>query len=308
MTHHVVTTSRTDLRAFLAEARDLTNEVLNVWCVRVQEEIPGPVGEAIAYSLSAPGKRIRPALVMAVYRELGSGTMQDVAEIGAAVEVVHTYSLVHDDLPCMDDDDLRRGRPTTHRQFDVATAVEAGIDMVPLAGRVLAAGCRRLGASQDVLRQLGTELFQAAGAAGMIGGQLLDLEAVGRPQSLDELRDIHSRKTGALITASAVMGARAAGAAEPDLAAIRGYGGEVGMAFQIADDVLDATATSQELGKTAGKDARQQKTTYVTLLGAEAAMDEAATSVRRAIAHLRAGGIDSPLLTELANFIVTRRS
>ncbi len=308
MTRHVVTTSRTDLHAFLAEARDLTNEVLGLWCGRVQEQIPGPVGEAIAYSLSAPGKRIRPALVMAVYGELGSGTKQDVAEIGAAVEVVHTYSLVHDDLPCMDDDDLRRGRLTTHRQFDVATAVEAGIDMVPLAGRVLAAGCRRIGASRDVLRQLGTELFQAAGAAGMIGGQLLDLEAVGRPQSLDELRDMHSRKTGALITASVVMGARAAGAAEPDLTTIRGYGREVGMAFQIADDVLDATATSQELGKTAGKDARQQKTTYATLLGAEAAMEEAARSARRAMAHLTEGGIDSPLLNELANFIVTRPS
>ena len=230
------------------------------------------------------------------------------SEIAAAVEVVHTYSLVHDDLPCMDDDDLRRGRPTTHRRFDEATAVEAGISMVPLAGRVLAAGCRRLGVSNGVLGELGTELFRAAGAGGMIGGQVLDLEAVGRTLSVDDLREIHSRKTGALITASAAIGAMAAGASASQLTAIRAYGRDVGVAFQIADDVLDATATSQELGKTAGKDARQQKTTYATLLGTQTAMEEARSSARRAIDQLGESGIDSQLLCELANFIVTRRS
>ena len=308
MAKRMATTTKTDLRWFLADAREKTNGVLEDWCRRVRSEMPGPVGEAIAYSLLAPGKRIRPALVLAVYSEIGGKGAGDVSEIAAAVEVVHTYSLMHDDLPCMDDDDLRRGRSTTHCQFDVATAVEAGVAMVPLAARVLASGCRRLGASEDVLRELGTQLFTAAGGAGMIGGQVLDLEAMGRSVSLDELRDIHARKTGALITASAVVGAMAAGASATQLRAIRAYGEGVGVAFQIADDVLDATATSQELGKTAGKDALQQKTTYASLVGTDAAMEEAQASVGRAVDQLGECGIDSPLLAALANFMVTRRS
>ncbi|MCZ6918256.1 MAG: polyprenyl synthetase family protein [Gemmatimonadetes bacterium] len=301
-----MTTSTTDLKAFLAEARRSTNAVLETWCDRARREIPGPVGQAIAYSLSAPGKRLRPALVLALYQELGGNG--DVSEIAAAVEVVHTYSLVHDDLPCMDNDDLRRGRPTTHRQFDVATAGEAGLAMVPLAARVLAAGCTRLGCSDEVLGRVAAELFRAAGAAGMIGGQVLDLEAEGRPVAIEYLREIHRRKTGALIEASAVIGAIAGGAAPSRLAAVRAWGREVGVAFQIADDVLDTTATSQELGKTAGKDARQRKATFATLLGPEAAMEEARARIDRAIALLGESGIDSSLLQGLANFIVNRRS
>lgn len=301
-----MTTSTTNLNGFLVEARVATNAVLDEWCDRVRRDLPGDVGEAVVYSLSARGKRLRPALVLGVYRELGGEG--DVVEIAAAVEVMHTYSLVHDDLPCMDDDDLRRGRSTTHREFGVAAAVEAGVAMVPLAARVLAAGCARLGLSEARLGKIGAELFHAAGASGMIGGQVLDLEAEGRPVSLDDLREIHRRKTGALIAASAVIGAIAAGASSSRLAPVREYGREIGVAFQIADDVLDATATSQELGKTAGKDARQQKATFATLLGTEAAMAEAHDHIRRAIDHLGGGGIDSPLLCSLANFIVNRRS
>lgn len=282
------------------------NSVLDRWCERVKSEMDAPIGEAIAYSLSAPGKRLRPALVIAVYRELGG--QGDPTELAASVEVVHTYSLVHDDLPCMDDDDLRRGRSTTHREYGVPVAVEAGVAMVPLAGRILAEGCGRLGLPPVTVSRMGLELFQAAGASGMIGGQVLDLEAEGRPIALADLREIHRRKTGALITASAVIGAMAAGASSERLDAVRGYGRGVGMAFQIADDVLDATATSQELGKTAGKDARQRKATFATLLGTGEAMQRANEQVRRAIAHLGDGEIDSPLLTSLATFIVNRRS
>lgn len=306
MAPYLVTTSTTDLTGFLAEARGATNAVLETWCDRVRLETPTPVGEAVAYSLSAPGKRLRPALVLAVYQELGGE--DDVAEIAAAVEVVHTYSLVHDDLPSMDNDDLRRGRPTTHRHFDEPTAVEAGLAMVPLAARVLAAGCARLGCPDEVLGRVALELFQAAGAAGMIGGQVLDLEAEGRPIAIEDLREIHRCKTGALIEASAVIGAIASGATPTGVAAVRAWGQEVGVAFQIADDVLDTTATSQELGKTAGKDARQKKATFATLLGPEAAMAEARERISRAIDLLGASGINSPLLQGLANFIVNRRS
>ena len=260
----------------------------------------------MAYALESPGKRLRPALVMASYQALGGAG--DVAELAAAVEVVHCYSLVHDDLPCMDNDDLRRGRPTTHRQFGAAPAAEAGFRMIPLAGRVLAAGAARLKLSRQTLSRMATELFGAAGARGMIGGQMLDLEAEGHDLTLDQLTMMHRAKTGALIAASGVIGALAAGATGERLEGVRAYGEETGLAFQIADDLLDASASSAELGKTAGKDARQHKATFATALSPAAARAEAARRVARAVDQLRRARIDSPLLVDLAHFVVDRRS
>ncbi len=279
--------------------------VIAEWGTRVRTEDPR-IGPAIAYALESPGKRLRPALVMAVYRALG-GT-GEIAPLAAAVEVVHCYSLVHDDLPCMDDDDMRRGRPTTHRQFGVELATEAGYRMIPLAGRVLAAGGARLGLEPGVVGAMAAELFGAAGARGMIGGQMLDLEAEGRSLTQEELERMHRAKTGALIAASAVLGARAAGADQERVAALRGYGQEIGLAFQIADDLLDASGSSAELGKTAGKDARQHKATFATVLGPDAARAEAARRVERAVDHLRRARVDSLLLVDLAHFMVERRS
>lgn len=280
--------------------------MLGDWCGRVERDLPGPVGQAVAYSLRAPGKRLRPALVIAAYQELG-GT-GDVAELAAAVEVIHTYSLVHDDLPCMDDDDLRRGRPTTHRKFGVPVATEAGLRMVPLAARVLAGGADRLGVPAALRGEMAVELFRAAGGAGMIGGQVLDLEAEGRPLEVEGLAEIHRRKTGALIAASAVVGALASPAGRRQVEALRAYGREVGFAFQVVDDVLDATGTSEELGKTAGKDARQRKASFAVLLGADGALAEARDAARRAVDRLGESGIDSRLLAGLAEFVVSRRS
>lgn len=280
--------------------------MLDRWCERVRSEIDGPIGEAIAYSLSAPGKRLRPALVIAVYRALGG--RGDPAELAASVEVVHTYSLVHDDLPCMDDDDLRRGRPTTHRRFDVATATEAGFRMVPLSARILAAGAESLGLDLATTGAIAKELFRAAGAGGMVCGQVLDLEAEGKDISTEELVELHSAKTGALIAASGVMGALAAGADDMQLAAVGKYGREIGLAFQIVDDILDATATSAELGKTAGKDAEQQKATFASLVGLEDAGHAANRHIRAAIAHLASAKVDSGLLSALARFIAERRN
>jgi len=296
----------TALHDFLQEAREAVDRALAVWSARVGAEMPGPVGSAIAYSLAAPGKRLRPALVTAVHGELGGHG--EVAELAAAVEVIHTYSLVHDDLPCMDDDDLRRGRPTTHRRFGIAVAAEAGFRMVPLAARVLASGAARLGLADPVLGAIGQELFQAAGAAGMIGGQVLDLEAEGRKLEAPGLADIHRKKTGALITASAVVGALAAGASRERVEAVRAFGRDVGFAFQVVDDVLDATGTSEELGKTAGKDARQQKATFATVYGNDEALAQARACARRAVDQLGAVGIHSRLLAGLAEFVVSRRS
>ncbi len=276
------------------------------WSERIAGDLPGPVGEAMVYSLSASGKRLRPALVLAAYRELG-GT-GDAVELATAIEVVHTYSLVHDDLPCMDDDDLRRGRPTTHRVYGSSTAAEAAFRMVPLSARILAAGTAHLGLSQVRLGKMASELYGAAGASGMIGGQVLDLEAEGKTLSRETLTEIHRAKTGALIAASAVIGAMAAEVVPTEVEAVRGYGREIGLAFQIVDDVLDATSSSAQLGKTAGKDAAHHKATYAGVLGVDAAQAAAMTHVTRAVDHLGAVGLDSPLLSELAEFMLQRRS
>lgn len=260
----------------------------------------------MAYALRSPGKRVRPALVIAAYRACG-GRSEAIAGVAASVEIVHTYSLVHDDLPCMDDDDLRRGRPTIHREFDVPAATRVGFLLVPVAAEVLTESCGRLELSAVESGRLAVELFTAGGITGMVGGQWLDLEAEGRSLSLEELRAVHRGKTGALIEASCTLGALAAGADGPSLAAIRGYGREIGLAFQVADDVLDVTGTSEELGKTAGKDAAVAKSTYVQLLGVTGAQEAAAAHAEAAVHSLERSGVPSTALAALASYIVTRR-
>ncbi len=291
----------------LAEARDRTDRLLGAWAERIRTLVPGRTGEALAYALDTPGKRVRAALVMAAYRSVG-GLSPAIAGVAAAVETVHTYSLVHDDLPCMDDDDLRRGRATTHRAFDVPTATRVGFLLVPVAALVLDQAARDLLLPPEALGRMARELFQAGGIEGMVGGQWLDLEAEGRALDQAELRAIHRGKTGALIQAACVLGALAAQAPGPAVAALSAYGHEIGLAFQIADDVLDATATSAQLGKTAGRDAALRKSTYVTVLGVEGARREAAALARRAVAHLASGGVPAGALGALAEYIVTRQS
>ena len=291
----------------LAEARELTDRILDQWAARLRAEVVGADGEALAYALATPGKRVRAALLLASYRAAG-GESPAVAGVAAAVETVHTYSLVHDDLPCMDDDDLRRGRPTTHRRFDVPTATRAGYLLVPVAARVLAEAADQLSLPAAALGRMAVELFRAGGIEGMVGGQWLDLEAEGRTLALDDLIAVHRGKTGALIRAACTLGAIAGEAAPADVAALTAYGEEVGLAFQIADDVLDATGTSEELGKTAGRDAQMAKSTYVSVLGVEAARAEAERLARRAVAHLDAAGVPSGALGALAGYIVTRNS
>lgn len=294
-----------DLQGLLAETRRCVDDVLERWAATVEREWPDAVGRAVAYSLRAPGKRLRPALVIAAYRSVG-GT-GDAAELAAAVEVVHTYSLVHDDLPCMDDDALRRGRPTTHKAFDAATAATAGFRMVPLSARVLAAGGAALGLAPAVIGRIGVELYRGAGATGMIAGQVLDLEAEGRDATKIEVEAIHRAKTAALIAASAVIGGVAGGSDEARIAALRRYGEDVGVAFQIVDDVLDATSSSSSLGKTAGKDAAQRKASYATF-GIPEARAEAARRIECAVDRLGPAGVDCSLLAALAHLIVERTS
>ncbi|HEU5220106.1 MAG TPA: farnesyl diphosphate synthase [Gemmatimonadales bacterium] len=293
--------------ALLTEARSLTDARLLSRADRLRRVPGGADGEALAYALGTSGKRVRPALVLASYRAAG-GAAPGIAGIAAAVEIVHTYSLVHDDLPCMDDDAQRRGRPTTHIAFDVATATRAGFVLVPVAVEELVAAAAELGLTAAQLGRMGEILLEASGIRGMVGGQWLDLEAEGKRLDRAELVEIHRRKTGALITAACALGGLAAGADDPTVAALTEYGREVGLAFQIADDLLDATATSEELGKTAGRDATLAKATYVSVLGLDGARAEAQRHADLAAAAVAGLGARGTALRTLAGYIVKRRS
>jgi geranylgeranyl pyrophosphate synthase len=253
------------------------------------------------------GKRLRPLLSVASARLFGIARDRAI-RVGSAIEAIHVYSLIHDDLPCMDDDDLRRGRPTTHRRFDVPTATRVGFLLVPVAARVLAAASDELALPAAVLSRMATELFEAGGIEGMVGGQWLDLEAERRTLTLPQLMAVHRGKTGALIRASCTLGGIAAEAAPAQVAALTAFGEDIGLAFQIADDVLDCTGTSEELGKTAGRDAELAKSTYVGLLGVDGARVEAEALARRAVEHLDGAEVPSAALGALAGYIVSRNS
>jgi len=291
--------------AFAAD-RAAVQAALARFCAQHLAGLPPDVAEAMQYSLMGEGKRLRAILLMSTYR--ASGGRGDATDLGAAVEVVHAYSLVHDDLPCMDDDDVRRGRPTVHRVYGVGAATAAGLAMVPLAARCAAAAARALGLPAGVTGVIVRELMEAAGAGGMIGGQLLDLEGEGLALSLDELERIHRAKTGALLTASARLGGLACQAEPAVLDALSRYGSAVGLAFQIADDVLDVTSTTDQLGKTAGRDLALQKSTYPALLGVDGAIARAHALVQEACDALAHVGLLTPALERLAQYTVERRN
>lgn len=268
--------------------------------------VSGRLRDAIHYSLTGEGKRLRGLLLLAAYDAVGGAG--DAAPLAAAVEIVHAYSLVHDDLPCMDNDNLRRGRPTTHRAFDVPLATIAGVAMVPLAVRQTVEGARQLRLSDAAARRMVAVLMRASGASGMVGGQLLDLLGEGEALSLAELEKVHGAKTGSLIAASLTIGGIGGGADENRLAALDAAGEALGLAFQIADDVLDATESSERLGKTAGADAALAKSTYASAIGVGAARSRSDALVRDAMARLDAAGLRTPVLDELAHFVSARRS
>jgi farnesyl diphosphate synthase/geranylgeranyl diphosphate synthase type II len=289
-----------------ASERARVDDALRGFCDGYLGSLEPVVAEAIRYSLLGEGKRMRPVLVLAAYEAAGGAG--DAAVLAAAVEVVHAYSLVHDDLPCMDDDDVRRGRPTVHRVYGVPAATAAGLAMVPMAARCALDAARALGLPDATCGAIVGELMRASGAGGMIGGQQLDLEGEGESLTLAQLERIHRAKTGALILAAAVLGGLAAGAGEARLEALRRYGSAVGLAFQIADDVLDVTATTDELGKTAGRDLELRKSTYPALLGIDGAMQRARALVDDACGTLADVGLLTPALEHLARFSVARRS
>lgn len=265
----------------------------------------GELAEALRYATLGGGKRVRPFMVVAS-ADIFNVPKRNALRVGAAVELVHSYSLVHDDLPCMDDDALRRGQPTVHVKYDEATAVLVGDGLLSLAFEVLAD--EATAADPRARIELVHGLAQASGAHGMVGGQKIDLWAEN--ERLDETQIIRLQrlKTGAMIAFAGEAGAILAGAEAASRQALRMYAHDLGLAFQIADDILDVTGDTEELGKTAGKDVEQGKATFVTLLGLEGAKERAGMLAARAVAHLEIFGERADALRALAEFVVARRS
>lgn len=288
------------------EGRRIADQALERICSRWLPELPTPIAAAVRYALVGEGKRLRPILLLEAYRACGGSG--DASDLAASIEIVHTYSLVHDDLPCMDNDEIRRGRPTVHKAFGVPVATTAGLAMVPLAARSAWHASIELGLTSAESSSIVRELMKASGGGGMVGGQLLDLQAEGQSLELDSLERVHRLKTGALIAASVTLGALAARASAAKYQALYKYGAAIGLAFQIADDILDVTATSGQLGKTAGRDKILGKSTFPALMGVEGARDKALSLVGQACSTLEQEGLLTPELETIARFIVERRS
>jgi farnesyl diphosphate synthase len=275
---------------------------------------PAGLGEAMRYAVLDGGKRLRPLLVLAARQAVAAGDGKASASAGfdeaalraaCAVELIHAYSLVHDDMPCMDNDVLRRGKPTVHVQFGQAQALLAGDALQALAFELLAP--EGAAVPEPVQARLCRLLARAAGAQGMAGGQAIDLAHVGCGMTEDALRHMHRLKTGALLQASVLMGAHCGNAAPAALQALADYGAALGLAFQVVDDILDVTQDSATLGKTAGKDAEQGKPTYVSLLGLERAQAYARELLVQALAALDAAALpDTRALAALAQMVVNR--
>jgi geranylgeranyl diphosphate synthase type II len=297
-----MTSRRSDLDAFLSERRELVETALD----RLMPPTSSGrtrLHEAMRYGVFSGGKRLRPILAIASF-ELTGGKGDAVLAPACATELIHTYSLIHDDLPPMDDDDLRRGRPSTHRAFGEALAILAGDALLTLAFEIVA--------SEQLLETdsrvaIVRELAAANGSRGMVGGQAADIEMEGGDATLDDVLFIDSHKTGKVIAGAVRIGAIAAGAARADLASLTSYGEKIGLAFQITDDMLDVTGTAEELGKAVGKDEAKGKLTYAGVAGIEGAAAKAAGLVESAILDLDCFGARAWALRGIAEFIAERR-
>ncbi len=296
--------SASPFQEWLTAYSELTEQALDRLLDPAQT-IPKRLHEAMRYAAKGGGKRMRPLLVYAAGQlaEKNNAAMSELLDAAAvAIECIHAYSLVHDDLPCMDDDDLRRGRPTVHKAFDVATALLVGDALQARAFEILA----NTQCEPYVLLRMISALAAASGSRGMAGGQAIDLESVGKKLDLDSLKQMHAMKTGALLSCAVELGGIAAHLNPIQMRHLKSYSTALGLAFQIIDDVLDATADSQTLGKTAGKDATNDKPTYVTLMGLDYAQKQAKDLQEVAIASLDVFGTQAQALKELALLVVSR--
>src|SRR3984957_10348531 len=292
------------LAEYIAAQQAVVDAALGRW-VPAESEDPAAIHRAMRYSLFAGGKRIRPLLAIAAANAVSDAPV-GIESAACVLELIHTYSLIHDDLPALDNDDLRRGRPTCHKVFGDAMAILAGDALLPLAFEVLAK-LENVDAEKRVA--LVRELATASGTVGgMIGGQVNDIEGEGKFPTAQLLDSIHRAKTGALLRASVRMGAIYAGASEDQLAALTNFGEHVGLAFQIIDDVLDVEQSSEALGKTAGKDAQQKKITFPAVYGIERSREMAESEPLSAHPPLKIFGERSERLRELADLIVRRNA
>lgn len=298
------------LKAFLAHYQARTNKLLETLLDRADAPVPlnslaapNQLSEAMRYSLLSDGKRIRPILVYASAHAAGSVTT-GTDKCACAVEAIHAYSLIHDDLPAMDDDELRRGKPTCHVKFNEATAILAGDALQCLAFEWLV---HPEGLADDMAIQAVRVLAKAAGARGMVLGQAIDLAAVNQPLTIDALEHMHSHKTGALIEASVVLGALSAAASPAAVANLRKYARAIGLAFQVQDDILDVISNTEILGKTQGADVKHNKPTYVSLLGLDGAKQKADDLHRIALDALDGLHSSADPLRWLASYIIERK-
>ena len=293
-----------DTADYLRRCREEIDRVLGRLLPPETQE-PPTIHKAMRYSVFAGGKRIRPTLVLSAGESVG-GSRDALLHLGAAIEMIHTYSLIHDDLPALDNDDLRRGVPTCHKVFGEAMAILAGDSLMTRCYQLLT---ELPGLGDPVRLAIIREVAHATGTIdGMIGGQVVDLESEGRPIGFEVLDYIHRSKTGALLTVCTRCGGIAAGAGVPELNALTEYGRKIGLAFQIVDDILDVTESSEHLGKTAGKDLLEHKATYPAMYGLDHSRRKAQLLAEEAIGHLRdLGGAAEPL-RGIARFIVDRSS
>jgi geranylgeranyl diphosphate synthase type II len=291
------------LKETLEQGQSLTDAALDR-LLPPETQHPVSIHKAMRHSVFAGGKRLRPTLCIEAGRMVTGSIPVGIEDLGAAIEMLHTYSLIHDDLPALDNDDLRRGRPTCHKVFGEAIAILAGDALQTQAYQVLAgvrcAAESRVRIIEEIARGTST-------VDGMIGGQVVDLEAEHTQPDLKMLEYIHRSKTAALITASVVSGGLYAGTDEPAVAKLRSFGQSIGLAFQIIDDVLDVTQTSEQLGKTAGKDTAAQKATYPALFGVDESLKKADALVQTALASLESFGSRGEKLKALARFLVERK-
>jgi geranylgeranyl diphosphate synthase, type II len=294
-----------DLRAYLKARQELVEGALEQLLPPETTE-PPTLHRAMRYSVQAGGKRLRPILVLAGAEAVG-GRPEQVMETACAMEMIHTYSLIHDDLPAMDNDDYRRGMLTNHKVFGEAVAILAGDALLTLAFKLIATNGARTGDAR-IIAALVTDIADAAGTNGMVGGQVVDIESEGKTFSAETLDYIHTHKTAALIRISLWAGALIAGGSPAQLAAISASGEALGLAFQIVDDILDVEGSTEQLGKTAGKDAQQQKATYPAYHGLEVSRERARVLIGQAKEALAPLGERAEPIRALADFIFERRS
>jgi len=291
------------LQETLEQGQTLTDAALDR-LIPLETQPPTSIHKAMRHSVFAGGKRLRPVLCVEAGRMIAGTLPSKIEELGAALEMLHTYSLIHDDLPALDNDDLRRGRPTCHKVFGDAIAILAGDALQTQAYEVLA----RLQCPAEARVRIIEEIARGTGTLdGMIGGQVVDLEAEQTKPTAEMLEYIHRAKTAALIAASLVSGGIYAGAKDGEVKKLRAFGRSIGLAFQIVDDVLDVTQTSEQLGKTAGKDTASQKATYPALFGIEESLRKADALVSAAFAELESFGDQAETLKELARYLVERK-